>query len=337
MKITLKNISYFKGCMLTCLLFVSSQVIQAQSCDFTTGPVTLNVTGGNQTDSYNSTFILTDLSGQILLVNEDEATFEIGEQGFYTAYAVNYKDDTNVTGLVAGANIVDVSSDNCFDIGLPYGFTVCTEITTCNYCLGETVSLTADGGNTDPAFTTQYVLTNIRGEILLISDTPVFEELEAGVYNIFPINYETAKAIEGLEIGGFIQRVQSGCIEIGTPFIAGVCDQLNPSIFFDLKGCDITRTAILQVGETFDSYTWSTGATTSFIEVSATEPGTYRVTVTLANGCIGVQQQEIVGDEVSRIGDFVWEDTDADGIQGDDEVGINGVTVSLYADFDRNG
>jgi uncharacterized repeat protein (TIGR01451 family) len=37
------------------------------------------------------------------------------------------------------------------------------------------------------------------------------------------------------------------------------------------------------------------------------------------------------------IGDFVWQDTDGDGIQDDSESGISGVTVYLYHDQDGNG
>jgi serine-aspartate repeat-containing protein C/D/E len=39
----------------------------------------------------------------------------------------------------------------------------------------------------------------------------------------------------------------------------------------------------------------------------------------------------------ASLGDFVWEDSDADGIQDSGEVGIDGVTVNLYFDADNNG
>ena len=323
----------------TCLLltFLSTSELTSQSCDFTTGPVSIDVSGGNQTDQYSTIYVLTDIQGFILAMNENAASFEVLEQGFYVAYAINFRNGTTVSGLNIGDHIDFISADDCFDVGSPYGFTVCSQISNCNYCLGETVELTSTGGNTSAGFTTRYVLTDNRGIILQIEDEPTFIDVEDGLFLAFPINYETGKPIVGLEIGRNIADLQSGCLDIGDPYVIGVCDQLQPTIFFDLKGCDITETAILQVGEEFDSYLWNTGSTRSFIEVSATEPFTYRVTVTLDNGCIGIGTQPIRGDEISIIGDFVWEDSDGDGRQGADEEGINGVTVNLFADFDNNG
>jgi len=43
------------------------------------------------------------------------------------------------------------------------------------------------------------------------------------------------------------------------------------------------------------------------------------------------------GDAPARVADFVWYDTDHDGVQDAGEPGLGGVTVSLYADADQNG
>ncbi|MCA9926752.1 MAG: hypothetical protein KC421_30500, partial [Anaerolineales bacterium] len=40
---------------------------------------------------------------------------------------------------------------------------------------------------------------------------------------------------------------------------------------------------------------------------------------------------------IAAIGDYVWEDLDADGVQNDGNTGINGVTVKLYRDVDGDG
>ena len=125
-----------------------------QSCDFTTGPVTIAVNGGNQTDQYTTDYILTDFSGTILAINNQSPDFEIGEEGFYVAYALNYLVGTTFSGLAVGEHIDFINANDCFDLSLPYGFTVCAEISTCNYCLGETVILTSSGGNSSPGFTT---------------------------------------------------------------------------------------------------------------------------------------------------------------------------------------
>lgn len=309
----------------------------SQSCDFTTGTVNLSVTGGNQTDAYNTIFVLTSADGTILAVNENVASFEILNQGFYAAYSVNSRDGSTVTGLTVGENISDIGVSDCFDLSAPYGFTVCVELSVCNYCLGESVNLDPFGESTDPLFTNRYLLTDNNGIILSIQESPVWPDLDPGIYLAFSINFETSSNPVGIETSLNIADIESGIVNITGPEVIGVCDQLDPTIFFDLKACDITETAVLVVSEAFNTYTWSTGSTEDFIEVSATDVATYTVTVTLDNGCIGVKSQRITGEEIARLGDFVWEDTNADGRQDNDEAGINGVTVNLYADFDRNG
>ena len=93
-------------------------------------------------------------------------------------------------------------------------------------------------------------------------------------------------------------------------------------------------------------YTWTlppgavitSGANTNSIGVdfSATTPGCYNVCVTADNAC-GSTAQSCTPIEVSicnplsvNVGDYVWEDTDEDGVQDGGESGIEGVTVYLY-------
>ena len=320
---------------LACFATVTSN--HAQSCDFTTGPVSLNINGGNQTQEYNTIYVVSLLDGTIMSINDLEPEFEILFPGFFMAQAINFREGTTISGLEVGRNIGAVTGDDCYDVGFPFGFTVCEELNVCNHCLGETIMLDVQGGNNNIGFTTKYVLTDRHGEILEVLDDPIFEDLSSGLFLAFAVNYETDKVIEGLEVGRNITMVKSGCYDVSEPYVIGVCDQLSPSIFFDLKGCDITQTALLQVGETYSGYMWNTGATTSFIEVSATNPATYTVTVTLDNGCIGIVSERITGNEISRIGDFVWEDENLNGRQDAEESGLNGITVNLFADFDNNG
>ncbi len=326
-----------KAWSLIILLFVSLQGAFGQSCDFTTGPVILAANGGNQTGQYSTIYVLTNIDGIITDMNLNAPEFEVLDQGFYLAYAINFRDGTSMSGISIGEDIGLVTGDDCFDVGLPFGFSVCEEISPCNYCLGEIVSLTFNGGSTNPDFVTKYVLIARDGAIVLIRDTPVFENLDAGIYWAAAVSYDSTNVINGFEVGQNLGNVESQSLDISDPISIGICDQLSPTIFYDLNGCDITQTAILRVGETFSSYEWNTGSTEDFIVVSATEPNTYRVTVTLEDGCIGMGEQRVTGNEISRLGDFVWEDLNSDGRQDLNEVGMNGVTVNLFADFDRNG
>ena len=316
------------------LLSISTQTI-AQNCDFQTGIVSFDARGGNTTSLYNTEYALTNINGDILDIS-DEPTFTIDEQGYFAVFAVNYLITGGIVDFAVGSNINIVVGD-CVDISEPITFSVCEALEPCNFCVGENVVLDATGGSNDPDFSTVYVLVGDDGNIVAIEDNPEFGMLEEGVFAAFAVTFETAAGIEGLEFGEALINIQSTCHDISEGFIVDVCEVLSPTIFFDLQGCNITETAILAVEEGFDNVLWSTGSTETFIVVDANLPMTYTVTVSLESGCTGTASQEITGNEVASIGDFVWEDDNGNGIQDPDESGVNGVTVNLFADFNNDG
>lgn len=73
------------------------------------------------------------------------------------------------------------------------------------------------------------------------------------------------------------------------------------------------------------TYLWNNGATTPAI--SGLAPGTYLLTVTDVNGCTSVCSAEL--DAYAIVGDKVFFDMNRDGIQNNNEVGINGVAVTI--------
>ncbi|WP_273567369.1 SdrD B-like domain-containing protein [Maribacter halichondriae] len=64
------------------------------------------------------------------------------------------------------------------------------------------------------------------------------------------------------------------------------------------------------------------------IEVSTS--GTYQVEVTNCNGCEAMDEVVVNNLDKVTIGDFVWDDTNRNGIQDNNETGVDGLTVSLY-------
>ena len=78
------------------------------------------------------------------------------------------------------------------------------------------------------------------------------------------------------------------------------------------------------------SYLWSTGATTP--EINDLSPGTYTVTVSDSKGCSVVCTGVVMtsGSSCGEIGNRVWHDVNGDGVQGNTEIGIGGVTVNLF-------
>ena len=78
------------------------------------------------------------------------------------------------------------------------------------------------------------------------------------------------------------------------------------------------------------SYIWSTGSVAS--SISNILPGIYSVTVTDSKGCSVTKSIEIIASTKKcslNIGDYVWIDTDKDGIQDANEMGVNGIVVHL--------
>ena len=80
------------------------------------------------------------------------------------------------------------------------------------------------------------------------------------------------------------------------------------------------------------SYSWSDAQEQSTPTAVNLTVGTYNVTVTdTETGCSTVTSAEVIGDAnaCAELGNFVWIDTDNDGIQDADELGLEGVTVNL--------
>ncbi len=82
------------------------------------------------------------------------------------------------------------------------------------------------------------------------------------------------------------------------------------------------------------TYNWSNGDAGS--SASGLRGGDYSLTVTDGKGCVCTHDTTLV--EPSQISDFVWEDTDGDGIQDADEPGLAGIRIRLSgSDFNGIG
>ncbi|MEO1262213.1 MAG: SdrD B-like domain-containing protein [Bacteroidota bacterium] len=73
------------------------------------------------------------------------------------------------------------------------------------------------------------------------------------------------------------------------------------------------------------SLVWDNGTTND--QITGLGGGTHSVTITDANNCFAVAQITLV--EPSKIGDYVWDDENQNGIQDGNEVGIEGVNIFL--------
>ena len=90
-------------------------------------------------------------------------------------------------------------------------------------------------------------------------------------------------------------------------------------------GSDGSLTANVVGGTSPFSYLWSNGEMTSTI--SNLSAGTYSVTITDANACESICEGVLF--QPARLGDYVWVDANDNGIQDIDEVGAEGIEVTL--------
>jgi hypothetical protein len=148
-------------------------------------------------------------------------------------------------------------------------------------------------------------------------------------YSFVWSNGETGSNSGNLAAGTYSVTVTdaNGCIGVGS---VDIMEYPNPSclivVISEVSGIN-TNDGELQVIPTGGtgpySYLWSNGQTGT--NATNLAPGTYSVTVTDANGCTTVCEEELIGPAL--IGDYVWLDIDRDGIQDPNEPGIPNVKV----------
>ena len=75
----------------------------------------------------------------------------------------------------------------------------------------------------------------------------------------------------------------------------------------------------------------SNSPTPAILTATTAMSGTYFITCTNANGCTATASAMVTVQACNNVvGDFVWNDTDKDGVQDATEAGVQGVTVTLY-------
>jgi hypothetical protein len=192
-------------------------------CNYTgTTNVTLSQSGGSNAAGETTSYVLTDLSGQILAI-ENTSTFTGLTTTDYGSYAVSYETAGVVTGLTIGQNIQNVNSSGCLDFSAPYSFRICP--LGCNYTNVTAVTLIEIGGSNTAGETTRYVLTNLAGQILDIQTNPTFNNLTDTTYQAHAISYETASGVTGLTVGQNIVNITSlGCFNISDSYNFRICN-----------------------------------------------------------------------------------------------------------------
>lgn len=156
-------------------------------------------------------------------------------------------------------------------------------------------------------------------------------------------NGGTTATIENLAPGTYTATVtdDNGCTAVSNEVLIGSngissCSAMVTSSYNEgvdistFGGSDGEATASANGGTLPYSYQWSNGQTGA--TASNLSAGTYSVTITDQNDCTCTAEVEL--NDPSKIGDFVWEDTNKNGIQDNGENGIGGVIINLSGSTD---
>ena len=205
---------------------------------------------------------------------------------------------TAANGCTASATI-----DITRDITVPVVSIATPAVLTCNLT-STTLSATAD-----PTYT--YAWSTLGGNIVIDGNeataTPTVDA--PGVYIV------TVTGASGCTAQAIVQVNENI-----TPPNANAGSDV-------VLACGVTTTTLTATGG--GTYLWSNGETTATI--TDVIVGTYTVTVTAANGCTATDVVAVsAATACGSIGDYVWFDTNGDGIQNETPTdGLNGITVTL--------
>ncbi len=154
-------------------------------------------------------------------------------------------------------------------------------------------------------------------------------------YSVLWSTGETTMTVENLATGDYSVTVtdNDGCqaaasVTVNEPPVFTVTISILNNVSTQ-SGTDGSLTAIPAGGTPGYTYLWSTGATG--MTVGNLSAGTYSVTATDANGCTSTAEITLPDGENTtvEIGDYVFFDGNADGIQQPFESGVAQVTVNL--------
>lgn len=271
---------------------------------------------GNSAVCSGSTTTLTASGGMTYVWSNGESTASISIHPMSTtSYTVTV---TNNGGCTASESI-EISVSTC-DLCEIYDCNI-----DCNRCQGD---ITFNSEDDNESLTTVFALVNVYGSIIQLSSIHVFTNVNEGTYFIFGINYDELRPISGLTLGGNINDVSGECLDIGDPLVIQVCSKPVAQIIGPNEICLESSAALVANGGT--TYLWSNGATTSSITVTPLITTTYSVTVTNAIGCTTIVEKTLNVKSCGSIGDFVWDDLNANGIQDLGEPGIPNALVRLF-------
>lgn len=106
---------------------ITTNRLEAQSCDFYEGTVSFKSSGGNQSTTYQTEYILLDLSTNTIQYLSDTSSFDNVVSGLYEVYAINYSKKFDITGLNINSTLDQIKSLCPPDMSGPLELKVCSK------------------------------------------------------------------------------------------------------------------------------------------------------------------------------------------------------------------
>jgi hypothetical protein len=198
------------------------------TCDYNTSTISLVSTGGSSGSSVSTRYVLATPGGSIVQVSPT-ATFT-GLSGTATYQALAFTYEGGVQNLAAGNAISSVTA-SCSAWSTPLNFQVCAATNpptplTCDYTIGDVITLRATGGSSGTGVKTSYVLANGSDNVLQVSATPSFNTtgLAVGVYRAYAMTYNDDNSIVNLAVGRNVSQIAASCLATSTVFLFRLCD-----------------------------------------------------------------------------------------------------------------
>lgn len=219
-----------------CYTFSGPVVIRVcvtpENCDYTTSTVTLKSSGGSTGAGITTQYVLTDTNDKILQISSTSSFTGLSGSANYKAVAITYQG--SVSNLSVGQSLSLVNG-SCYELSTPVYFRACVPPippTTCDYQIGQVISLSALGGSTGTGVTTKYVLTNAAGILVQVSDSPSFTtaSLAAGTYTAYSVVY--SGSVSNLVANGTntLSSITGDCVAKSTGLPLLLCANCPPAV-----------------------------------------------------------------------------------------------------------
>ncbi len=269
----------------------------AQACVGSSVALTANVSGPVLTYAWTSS------AGSFDDASSATPTYTMMTPGTYTiGVTVTAEGDCTATAsstvTISGSPTVSITPDFASICG---GGSVDLSATSIS---GATYSWTASGGSFDDA----------------TSSTPTYTMMMPGTYTI-GVTVTNAAGCTGTASPTTV-TVNSGLASCSAAVTSSYNEGTDISV---LNGSDGSASASAIGATGALTYNWSNGASTQSID--GLSAGTYDVVITDEVGCSC--EASVTLEDPAKLGNYVWEDTNKNGVQDPGESGIEGVKVTL--------